>query len=511
MRDSHMLSAFSTKWLEKFNNENIDFTELVDHFMADDCENLGFKMDCGHSFEEKYGKAVYDYEELKGIIDTVTDILLLGSAIYSRWRYFNHWAYDAAEILKPENRKWFVTALERLSVLTYSKPVLFEGVPQKIRIVSNGICYGPSPDPEDIVEQHITINAEGNVWFTSYKFGSDYGKYVKAEEKRFKIDKAVAVDLLDSVVSYFSIHDEDMFATDVGSWDMKITNTEGTVFDFAGSLCGSYEVDGTDICNLIRDALEIDDLFLFDGRFKPDPINKITVDYHRVTKIKPKVLPLDAKYEYVTWDYTEKLIIDRESESIEHIQNIGTGCTVSHKYKVEGGVVGLLDDLNDGYLFDYIVGNPPEAIDTSNDTRDYTITIDSNKTSQRIIKGSFDKNGLPTDFEDFAETVFNFMQFYGIGEILNPSLYQKAKRCSNDYIFCSVIFEEYGKSYYYIADTDEFEIGNYVEVPVGKDSHTAVVKITDIEYFAEEDIPLPLDKTKHIIRKCAEYNIDEEK
>lgn len=257
---------FAIKWLEKFREENIDFLELVDCFIADECEALGFKMDCGNAFEEKYGKAVCDDRELTKVIDAVNDIKLLGSAIYSRWRYFNHWAYDAAEILNPQNRDWFITALERLSVLANTTPILFEGTPQKIRIVSNGICYGPCPEPDDIVKQHITINAQGRVWYSSYKFGDGNAKYERAETMNYKIDKQLANKVLNSVVSYFTNNEIDMYVTDVGSWDMKITNTEGNAFDFSGCLCGDYKIDSVDICNFIRDALEMDDLLLFDGR-----------------------------------------------------------------------------------------------------------------------------------------------------------------------------------------------------------------------------------------------------
>lgn len=86
--------------------------------MAVDCETLGFGMDCGHAFSEKYGTAAYDTEELQRIIGQITDISLLGSAIYSRWRYFTHWAYSGSEILAPENRAWFIIALCRLDELT---------------------------------------------------------------------------------------------------------------------------------------------------------------------------------------------------------------------------------------------------------------------------------------------------------------------------------------------------------------------------------------------------------
>ena len=303
---------------------------------------------------------------------------------------------------------------------------------------------------------------------------------------------------------------DEVFATDIGNWEMEITNTEGNAYKFRGSLCANFEVDGVELSDLIRDSLQIDDLYVFDGRFKPDKVNRITVDYHRVTKIKPKQ-PISEETEYVTWDYTEQLIVDRELEIIEHTQNIGTGCIVSHKYKVEGGVEGLLDDLDADYLFDNVEGNPPDIIDTPNETKEYTITIDFNKNPQRVIRGTFDKNGLPDDFADFAETVFSFMRFYGFGEILDSSIYGKVKRHKNDYIFCSVTFDEGYKSYYYITDDDSIEVGDSVLVPAGKDNHTAIVEVVNIEYFSEKDTPLPVEKTKHIIRKCTDDDFDQQK
>ena len=84
--------------------------------MADECVALGFEMDCGHAFSERYGQAANNHEALDSIIDDVTDIPLLGSAIYSQWRYFNHWAYD---------RAWFILALGRLVLLSGENLFIF--------------------------------------------------------------------------------------------------------------------------------------------------------------------------------------------------------------------------------------------------------------------------------------------------------------------------------------------------------------------------------------------------
>lgn len=140
-------------------------------------------------------------------------------------------------------------------------------------------------------------------------------------------------------------------------------------------------------------------------------------------------------------------------------------------------------------------------IETLDETKDYKITVDYKKNLQQVITGTFDKNGLPSDYGKFADAIFDFMRFYGLGEILDPSVYEKVKRRHGDYIFCSVAFKEGSKSYYYLTDDDSIEIGGSVIVPAGKDNHEATVEVVNIEYFSKENAPLPIGKTKYIIRK----------
>lgn len=511
MTDRTQIHKFAIKWCDKFRNQKINYLELVDHYMADDCEVLGFVMDCGHAFAEKYGSAANNSNDLGKIIDEVYDISLLGSAIYSQWRYFNHWAYSGEEILKPQNRAWFILALSRLALLTGDNPFIFQGKPQKIRIVSNRICYGLQPKLDDEVEQHITLCADGRVWFSAYNFGKDSGHHKKARSTTFKIEAAKATRVLQCIGDYFADEYDELFATDItdiGDWMMEITNTEGKVYSFRGSLCAAFEIDGIDISDMVRDALKMDDLYVFDGNNKPDRVDRVTVDYHRVTKIKPKAVPEDATWDYVTWDYTEKLVIDRATETLEHIQNIGSGCVVSRKYYVHDGVEGLLDDIDADNLFGEIEGNPDDVVENPLETKDYTITVDFKKGAQRVIRGTYDKKALPALWGDFADDLWQFIRFYGFGEILDPAVYEKVKRCRQDYIYCSVEFDGGYKSYYYIADEDDIEVGDYVEVPVGKDNHLSVAEVVKVEYFPEEYVPLPLDRTKHIIRKCTDEDFD---
>ena len=74
MPDMKQIHDFTVKWCDKFRDQNINYIELVDHWMADDCVALGFEMDCGHAFSERYGQAANNHEALDSIIDDVTDI-----------------------------------------------------------------------------------------------------------------------------------------------------------------------------------------------------------------------------------------------------------------------------------------------------------------------------------------------------------------------------------------------------------------------------------------------------
>lgn len=500
--DTGEVHRFATKWCDKFRNQQINYIELVDRQMADECEALGFKMDSGEGFSKRYGNAVSDNEELDKIIDNIDDIELLGSAIYSRWRYFNHWAYDGEEILTFKNRSWFILALSRLAILTGRDPFIFEGEPKTIHILSNNLGYGPLPLPTDEIEQELTISADGQVKFTSFKFGDRGGYYQKARSKEFNIGKAGAGKIIKAVGKYFSQEYTEIFATDIGDWKLEIINSAGESYYFRGSLCAALEMDGIDLSDLIRDQVGLDDLFVFDGKVTRDRVTKITIDYHKVSRIQSKE-PISEAEEYLTIDYMESLIIDRDTETLEYIRTIKPETIISHKFQVQGEVEALLDDLEAERLFAYIEGNPDDVIENPKQSRDYKISVDFEKGSQRTISGSYDKKGLPEDWADFAEAILEFILSFGLGEVLNPSVYNLIKRRQNDYIFCSVSFAEGDKTYYYLTDDDSIEIGDYVRVPVGADNRLARVRVEKIEYFNEDQVPMPISKIKRIPRKCS--------
>lgn len=241
---------------------------------------------------------------------------------------------------------------------------------------------------------------------------------------------------------------------------------------------------------------------------KQDMVTRIVLDYHRVTKITPKQKAEGDTFDYAIWDYTEHLIIDRETEIIELIQDVGTGCKISHKYEVENGADYLLNCFDIENMLSNINDNSDDVIETPNESKTYKITIYYKEAPKRVAEGNYDKYGLPEGFAYFAETVFDFIGLYGMGEILNPSVYGKVRRRQSEYIFCSVIFEDGYKSYYYLTDDDNIEVDDFVLVPAGKDNHEAIVRVVKIEYFDVANAPMPIEKTKRIIRKCTDEDFE---
>ena len=495
--DRLQVHSFSKKWSNKFRNPQTDYLELVDHYLADECDEIGFNMDGGVEFSKRYGKAVFELKELEKIIHNVNDLEILGSAIYSRWRCFNHWSNNSEEILEVNHREWFILALDRLAKLSESSPLKFEGEAKMFQLISNDCGYGPLPDPTEEIEQHLTISANGLVEFLAFNFGNGKGNPPSNRSKTFSIENLSANKILNVVGEYFGRGYTEIFATDIGDWQLELINTNDESYFFKGSLCADLEIDGVNLSELIREQIPLNNLFLFDGNYQTDKVTRLTIDYHRVTEVKAKYL-----------DYKESLIIDRATETIEHLQAFDSGSTITQKFQVQGEVKKLLDSLYAESLFENFDDQLPDEIDGSHETKEYKIVIDFEEANQRTITGRYDKNGLPEDWSYFAEVVLKFLTSYGIGEMLDSTVYNKTKRRSDEYIYCSVTFGESYNTYDYLTDDDSIEVGDLVIVPVGKDNHQVVVEVVKIRYYQENKVPYPIYKTKKIIRKHTEEEFE---
>ena len=130
---------------------------------------------------------------------------------------------------------------------------------KKIKIKSNNICYGPAPEPEDEVEQILTIAKTGKVWFYGYKYIGTRSRSIinnMGEKSAY---------LIFELISKWIDAGPFCYATDVGTWNMVITDENNKLYKFDGSLMEDLIVDGVAISETIRDIVKVDDMFVFDG------------------------------------------------------------------------------------------------------------------------------------------------------------------------------------------------------------------------------------------------------
>lgn len=111
---------FTERWIPFFSSDQPN-TYDFDAFFGEECTEQGFQMDCGNEFEARY-PGCFNYEsdnDLANLIDGIVDVDLLGSAVFSQWRYMTHWAL--AFELNKDACNWFLLVLRRMRELVKAK------------------------------------------------------------------------------------------------------------------------------------------------------------------------------------------------------------------------------------------------------------------------------------------------------------------------------------------------------------------------------------------------------
>ncbi|MBQ9364482.1 MAG: hypothetical protein IJT82_01790 [Schwartzia sp.] len=266
MPDYLAIHDFAKRYRDIYKNHNTTESDVSDNF-SEQCFELGFEMDCGKSFIDLFQSApFYNPDALEEVIDDIVDTMLLGCAIFSRWRYVTHWEVFSS-LLDERNRKWFLTAFDRLAVIalkSYKKQFRFRGELRKLQLISNNIGFGPIPLPSDIeVEQRLTIISGGRVWLSRYRYGAmgDRDKYELMDKLHLKID---TISIIQEVEQFFRKGYDIYSATDVGAWELRLTNTDGDIFKTHGALTsGHHALDA--LSDHIRKESGYRDLFVFNG------------------------------------------------------------------------------------------------------------------------------------------------------------------------------------------------------------------------------------------------------
>lgn len=407
--------------------------------------------------------------------------------------------------------------------------VPFQGVLKKMCLVSER-CRLCLPDPEKEIKQRITLTDEGRVWVSRYIFESFCYESKRTQRKYWKIPKEEANRLLQEVAAYFEaatyfvdIHDI-RIACDAGIWELELTNTEGKVYRYNGFVIEDFERDGMNLSLLsirIRAILGMDDLFVFDDYYdRLHDIRKVTVEYCRTRELNATGDPsAGIEPQVIVWNYPEQLIVDLDEETIEIFMDYSPQKKISHKYEFKGMVEDFAKRFYSQFdtpdLFLTVEGNPDDVIERPNREKNYKITVEYRNGAPRIIEGSFDRKGIPTDFPKLAKFLRDECRtIYGHSEILTQDIYDRPKRRQGEYIVCRVIFKDSLYSYPYTTDDDDIELEDMVIVPRGPDQREIMGKVIEIEYFSKfsyyKETGQPIETVKKIIRPCTTEDNEED-
>lgn len=113
------IRRFALVWEQMYiNHKNIPYDFFEDSFfIGESMMQLGFEMDCGNSFKNAFPDVELSSDDLtswKNILKEI-DLMTLGNALFSQWRWFNHW--NEAEI-KENDFEWFTLGFARLAELS---------------------------------------------------------------------------------------------------------------------------------------------------------------------------------------------------------------------------------------------------------------------------------------------------------------------------------------------------------------------------------------------------------
>lgn len=130
---------------------------------------------------------------------------------------------------------------------------------QKIHLISDNLCYGPCPAPDDEIIQRLTVCRNGRIYLTV----CDYMK-VELYRQWLRCDPAWAGELLDKIASRLSGELFFEYCTDVGDWTLQIFYSDGSKEEQRCSLHGGH-IGLDELTDEIRRVVGVPSLFGFSG------------------------------------------------------------------------------------------------------------------------------------------------------------------------------------------------------------------------------------------------------
>lgn len=241
----------------------------------------------------------------------------------------------------------------------------------------------------------------------------------------------------------------------------------------------------------------------YDDRLNNDRymfVPKLSSDVYRVL-ILPSFKRIEKiKISYTSPDkdpgYAEYVCIDGINEEIIYNRKLGDIRSFTNTYYVPHNASSFIDEYS--LLFQYF-GEDNSKYDP--DTPEVEILVFYEGKTIKRIRRSYNRYGMPKEWNELIDDLGTLIYTFGwFGSLFSENIYGKGLM-DDEYIYLSVVFNDYGKEYYYRTDDDSICVGDYVIVPVIDYETKRTVRVVKKEYFKEKDVPMPLDMVKTVISK----------
>ena len=208
--------------------------------------------------------------------------------------------------------------------------------------------------------------------------------------------------------------------------------------------------------------------------------------------------PVTREENYAEVEYRELISLSKRDKILTYQHYTNDMYTVKHEYNITNIADYLLGNI-ERYFSNF--GDEYQPYEDDNAAR-ISICLSFQNGTKKVLRRSYDRYGLPDDWEDFLEDFHKTLGYYGVyGAIFDSGLYHHGVK-EGEYIYLSCIFQPNGKTYYFRSKEDNLVVGDFVLVPSGmQENAETVVMISEVLYCKEEEVPYPLEKTKFILRK----------
>lgn len=481
------IKVFVNKWIDHFDRDDDVNIFWMKQFLKElgEFEQEEFMDSALHDFPEP---AFTDLRVLNELLPKLPQLeMLLALMLQKRWRClidFNQqhlWS-------SPNTIQWFKTVIHWIQHKMSREALPFEGTLTAIKITSLLPLFGANTmETKQVIE--IQGNGQGRISFYS-DFIAKYKDVSPIQQIERVLDDETLNDVFNAFDAYFTQSFEQSWAIDAGSWEVTLTNDKGNVFNYQGALGDSLVIELLDLSDLVRDALGIGKLLIFDGKSDHKILDYLEMDFQG-----RRIFDNDESLHLVRHENSS---LSRQDNSLNVLKVIGSDYEMQHQFHSKRLIRSLMNQFSREDLFAYFNAEPQDLVIPSQVSESFVLRWQFRGEDMQESLGRFDRYQLPTDWMDVAYYLYEAgMDDFNLA-CLNPFKIKRARRRPDQFIYCSVRFEHSHKTYYYLTEDDLIDVGDVVVVPVGKDFKLTLAMVEEIEYFEEDNVPFAICNTKWI-------------